>query len=162
MQQNQAVFPTSGPRTLEDAVLPQGHCPVLARAPGARWVQLRDRSPGKASTPVLHPLLRGQLPFTHRIGARAKPAPALPQVASQAQRSWQWWQVAMSSPYGSTCTVHEAKPNLVWSWVTASRSTISGSTPGSGDSKAAWLSTGVWTSTGAPWDPHPCPGCCMS
>lgn len=86
------------------------------------------------------------------------PGPRLAQCGSrrgsQVRGSWQWGHPAVSSRCCSTCTVHKAKPNLLWSRAVTSCSTISVSAPASGGSKAGARS---WHSQGTPHPGHaPC------
>lgn len=86
-------------------------CPTLSRA-GAHGVYGggHGAAPGQGSRHCTCPMV----PWSHG-GQRA-----------QARGSWQCGQPNASSWYRSTCTVHDTKPNLLCSWLVASRSTVSG------------------------------------
>lgn len=66
----------------------------------------------------------------HGQDSRHCTRPTVPQSHSgqraQDGGSWQCGQPNASSWYRSTCTVHDTKPNLLCSWLVASRSTVSG------------------------------------
>lgn len=70
--------------------------------------------------------------------------------------SWQWGHPAASSWCCSTCTVHKAKPNLLWSRAVTSCSTISASAPASRSSRegGAHCWQGQWDPPATPWAGH--------